>query len=305
MNQEPSKVIHENKNLVPFTNPCIIFPNIVPNFQPNCNPLIINNLQIPVAISSVPMSSLINSLQINQKLQKFFDFHSFSKMSQYKKGKVLKNLNEQLKKKMILNTRFTKNQKKMIQQYNLSIDMMSISNEQIEPKCQNESIKNRVPFSIEEDEKIKRLVEKYGKRNWQIIASFIKERTPKQCRDRYCNYLFPGFFGGEWSKEEDDLLMKLYSELGPKWSVIKKSFVDRSTNSLKNRWIYFLSKQNKSKNDISENESDENDDDVENDIDPSPISNNNLGPLNSSNNQNLTFENVYNNSNFEDDWILF
>lgn len=70
---------------------------------------------------------------------------------------------------------------------------------------------------------------------------------------------------------------------------------------MKNRWIYFLSKQNKNEN---QNESDENNDDVENDIDPSPVSNNKLGPLKNSNNQNLSFEDVYNNSIFED-WILF
>lgn len=108
--------------------------------------------------------------------------------------------------------------------------------------------KTRVPFTAEEDEKIKTLAEKYGTKQWSLISSFVKGRTPKQCRDRYCNYLFPGYFKGEWTKEEDELLEKLYIENGPKWSIIQKSFPERSQNSVKNRWNYFLCRQkNKTK----------------------------------------------------------
>ena len=84
--------------------------------------------------------------------------------------------------------------------------------------------KSRVPFSPEEDEKIRELAEKHGTRQWSLIASFLAGRTPKQCRDRYANYLVPGFVKGEWSNEEDQLLTKLYTQYGPKWSVIQKSF---------------------------------------------------------------------------------
>lgn len=105
--------------------------------------------------------------------------------------------------------------------------------------------KSRVPFTNEEDEKIKKLTEKFGTRNWPLIASFIEGRTPKQCRDRYSNYLIPGFFQGQWTKEEDELLTKLYIQNGPKWSFLQKSFPSRSANSIKNRWQYFLLRQDK------------------------------------------------------------
>lgn len=114
--------------------------------------------------------------------------------------------------------------------------------------------KTRVPFSKEEDDKIRSLVSKYGTRKWQLIASFIDGRTPKQCRDRYSNYLVPGYFKGEWSVEEDELLTKLFFQIGPKWSNIQKSFPGRSSNSLKNRWKFFLSRQRKSKSDDFDND---------------------------------------------------
>lgn len=41
-------------------------------------------------------------------------------------------------------------------------------------------------------------------------------------------------------KEEDNLLFNLYYQVGPKWSYLKKFFIGRSANSLKNRWTYFI-----------------------------------------------------------------
>ena len=49
-------------------------------------------------------------------------------------------------------------------------------------------------------------------------------RKPRQCKERYVNYLIPGCFKGQWTNDEDDLLVKLYKENGPKWSIIKKHF---------------------------------------------------------------------------------
>lgn len=103
--------------------------------------------------------------------------------------------------------------------------------------------KLRNHFTKEEDEKIKELVKIFGTHNWILISEFMVGRTPKQIRDRYSNYLIPGIFLGEWSKEEDELLIKLYGEHGSKWSIIQTFFPKRSTNSIKNRWHYFLNKK--------------------------------------------------------------
>lgn len=103
--------------------------------------------------------------------------------------------------------------------------------------------KKRVFFTKEEDEKLKELVNKYGTRKWSLISSLMNNRTSRQCRDRYFNYLFPGCFKGEWSNDQDNLLVNLYMQYGPKWSFFSKNFPGRTPNSLKNRWNYFLSKK--------------------------------------------------------------
>ena len=123
--------------------------------------------------------------------------------------------------------------------------------------------KVRIPFSEQEDNLVSYLVSLFGTRRWQHVAHFLKGRTAKQCRDRYTNYLMPGIKKGEWSKEEDKLIVQLFMQYGSKWSKIKKSFPQRSANFIKNRWNYFLSKQIEGENidcqtnfDKSESESD-------------------------------------------------
>lgn len=100
----------------------------------------------------------------------------------------------------------------------------------------------RKKFSPEEDEKLKELVEKMGSKKWETIAKEMPGRTGRQCRDRYKNYLIPGFFNGQWSREEDELLFKKYIEFGSQWSKITQFFSNRSSNALKNRWNYFVSR---------------------------------------------------------------
>lgn len=100
----------------------------------------------------------------------------------------------------------------------------------------------RKKFSKEEDEHLKKLVEQIGCQKWKNIAKHMPGRTGRQCRDRYQNYLVPGFFNGHWSKDEDVLLLKLYKEYGSKWSQMTKFFNSRNSNSLKNRWNYYISK---------------------------------------------------------------
>ena len=103
--------------------------------------------------------------------------------------------------------------------------------------------RTRIPFTKEEDEKIRQLVNRFGSGHWELISHFMERRTAKQCRDRYTNYLVPCVFQGEWMKEEDELLTQLYNTIGPKWSILQKYIPYRSSTNIKNRWHYFLSKQ--------------------------------------------------------------
>ncbi|OHS98969.1 Myb-like DNA-binding domain containing protein [Tritrichomonas foetus] len=101
----------------------------------------------------------------------------------------------------------------------------------------------RKKFTPEEDEKLRMLVEKQGAQKWDNIAREMPGRTGRQCRDRYKNYLIPGYFNGQWSAEEDNLLRTKFLEFGSQWSKLTKFFNNRSANALKNRWNYFVSRQ--------------------------------------------------------------
>lgn len=93
--------------------------------------------------------------------------------------------------------------------------------------------KNR--FSRKDDDMLRRLVKEFGQKNWIAIAEKMEGRTPRQCRERWINYVNPSIKKRSWTKEEDKLLEKKYEELGPKWKIIKTFFQHRSTNMIKNR----------------------------------------------------------------------
>lgn len=109
--------------------------------------------------------------------------------------------------------------------------------------CTQKHVQQRKKFTPEEDEKLKQLVGLFGSKKWESIASQMPGRTGRQCRDRYKNYLVPGYFNGQWTQEEDDLLKEKYLNMGPQWSKMTAFFDGRSANSLKNRWNYFVCRQ--------------------------------------------------------------
>jgi hypothetical protein len=76
---------------------------------------------------------------------------------------------------------------------------------------------------------------KYG-RKWNLIANFLQNRSSKQIRDRYTNYLDPCLKKCPFSLEEDLKLLQLHRKYGNKWAEIKKAFIDRSFDQLKNRF---------------------------------------------------------------------
>ena len=103
--------------------------------------------------------------------------------------------------------------------------------------------KKRKRFSSEEDMLLKALVDGKRQKSWDQIAREIPGRTARQCRDRYNNYLFKEISGASWKPTEDEIILKMHKEVGPKWSLIAKHLVGRSGNNVKNRWYKFLSKQ--------------------------------------------------------------
>lgn len=95
----------------------------------------------------------------------------------------------------------------------------------------------RIIFSKAEDDKLRRLVEKSGKRpNWKSISAAMKTRSPRQCRERYRNYLNPNIEHSEWTKEEDQIILSQFDLLGHQWKKISGFLPGRTGNSIRNRY---------------------------------------------------------------------
>ena len=83
-----------------------------------------------------------------------------------------------------------------------------------------ESPKERKKWSDEEDETLKRLVNKYGTKAWTTVASFVHGRDPKQCRERYVNHVDPEVIKGPLSESEWELVMAKQRELGNRFVLV-------------------------------------------------------------------------------------
>ena len=99
-------------------------------------------------------------------------------------------------------------------------------------------------WSASEDEKIIEC-RKQGMVKWSKIATHIPGREGKQCRERWINHLDPSINHGQWTEQEDRILVALQSELGNKWTQIASQLPGRTENSVKNRWNVHIRKSKK------------------------------------------------------------
>ncbi|KAI0503483.1 hypothetical protein KFK09_014417 [Dendrobium nobile] len=112
-----------------------------------------------------------------------------------------------------------------------------------QPCCEKEGLK-RGAWTAAEDKKLVAYITKHGHTNWRNLpkqAGLL--RCGKSCRLRWINYLRPDVKRGKFTKEEEDIIISLHSELGNKWSKIASYLPGRTDNEIKNLWHTHIKKK--------------------------------------------------------------
>jgi hypothetical protein len=108
--------------------------------------------------------------------------------------------------------------------------------------------KSRKRFTKEDDEKLMKIIHEKGSINWIVISNLMKNKTPRQCKERYEYYLCPNINQRPFTQEEDLLLIQQYQLHGSKWVSIGFHFPGRTDSQIKNRFHklkrYFVKMEN-------------------------------------------------------------
>nr|ASR18095.1 R2R3MYB10 [Ginkgo biloba] len=103
---------------------------------------------------------------------------------------------------------------------------------------------HRGPWTAREDMLLTKHIEANGEGHWRALpkkAGLL--RCGKSCRLRWMNYLRPDIKRGNISPDEEELIIRLHTLLGNRWSLIAGRLPGRTDNEIKNFWNTHLSKK--------------------------------------------------------------
>ncbi|KAK8587441.1 hypothetical protein V6N13_086428 [Hibiscus sabdariffa] len=111
------------------------------------------------------------------------------------------------------------------------------------PCCDKIGVK-KGPWTPEEDIILVSYIQEHGPGNWRSVPTNTGLlRCSKSCRLRWTNYLRPGIKRGNFTEQEEKMIIHLQALLGNRWAAIANYLPQRTDNDIKNYWNTHLKKK--------------------------------------------------------------
>ncbi|XP_021733843.1 myb-related protein 306-like [Chenopodium quinoa] len=111
------------------------------------------------------------------------------------------------------------------------------------PCCDKIGVK-KGPWTPEEDIILVSYIQEHGPGNWRAVPTNTGlRRCSKSCRLRWTNYLRPGIKRGNFTEQEEKMIIHLQALLGNRWAAIASYLPQRTDNDIKNYWNTHLKKK--------------------------------------------------------------